>query len=120
MQAAGQYQHKLAEEGKLIWADLFKPSSEGARVVTDANGATTVQKGPFGEKVASGYAVVNCANLDEAIELASSFPNKEPNHGVEIRQIMTLEDFGAIPEEGKARAKALRELMAKNAQALPH
>jgi len=111
-----EYHEQLARSGKLIWADSLYPSSQGARVITSESGQTSVQKGPFDTPSPGGYSVFNAASLDEAIEIVKSGPQR-PASGCEIRQIASMEEF-PIPEEHKAKAREVRELMGKNAAAL--
>ena len=120
MQQVGKFNHGLAAEGKLIWADILKPSSDGARVLTDASGTSTVQKGPFTDKVAGGYALISAGSLDEVLELVKTYPS-EPNTGVEIRQVMSVDagDYGNVPASANEKAKMLRQTLKKNIQAYP-
>jgi len=80
---------------------------ESARVVTDASGNVSVQHPPFEGVSLGGYAVINAADLNEVIELVKASPAKMPNTGMEIRRVVDLDEL-PIPDEHKAKAKALR------------
>jgi hypothetical protein len=75
--------------------------------LTDASGNTTVERGPFPGPSVGGYAIVNVADLNEAIELVKAFPLKQPGQGVEIRKIVDV-DASPLPADVKAKAKQLR------------
>lgn len=96
---------------------MLYPSSQGARIITEADGSLKVHKGPF-ENSTGGYVILVAKDLDEAIALIKAGPtNPQHGGGLEIRQIVDVEDM-PIPEEAKAKGRAMKALMAKNAQAL--
>lgn len=80
------------------WEDLQRRGGElfGARLrpVVDAttvrvrDGETLVSDGPFAETkdVVGGFVIVECANLDEAIEIAAGHPYARWG-GVEVRPV---------------------------------
>lgn len=118
MKPIHDYNEKLAKAGKLVWADVLLPSSQGARLIAEADGSLKTIKGPF-EHTTGGYAILTAKDLDEAIALVKAGPTN-PQHagrGLEIRQIVDLESL-PVPEEVKAKGREMRELMKKNAQAL--
>ncbi len=92
-----QYCHELAAAGKYIAASPLQEVAtatslrvrEGKRLVTD---------GPFAETVEQlgGYFLVNAANLDEAIEIASRIPSA-PKSTIEIRPIVELDTLPKAP-----------------------
>lgn len=86
---------------------LFPTNKEAVRVITDKSGNTTVQNGPFDGPSVGGYVVLNVADINEAVELVKSFPNKPEASGVEIRRIVNINDM-PVPDEVKAKAKHLR------------
>jgi hypothetical protein len=63
---------------------------EKARVVHTDNGKTIVSDGPFAEtkEVVGGYFLVDCKNLDQAIEIAERVPLASRG-SVEIRPLVT-------------------------------
>ncbi|OCK74017.1 DGPFAETKE family protein [Lepidopterella palustris CBS 459.81] len=117
MNAVGEYNEKLAQSGKLIWADGFLPTStDAARIVGTDSGARTVTNGPFGEPIMGGYFILNVSNLDEAIQIVKDMPVSKEG-AVEIRRLVEIADIPAPPDQIE-RAKALRALMNKNVAAL--
>jgi hypothetical protein len=78
-----------AEEKKLDLKGLELDSRNTAKSVRVRNDGASVTDGPFAEtkEVLGGYFIADCADLDEAIEIASRIPIAE--HGsVEIRPLV--------------------------------
>jgi hypothetical protein len=63
--------------------------TENATTVRIRNGKALVSDGPFMEtkEVLGGFYLLDCANLDEALEYAKKIPDSE-NGAVEIRPVM--------------------------------
>ena len=78
-----------AERGVLLGGDRLRLSSD-ATTVRVRNGETLTVDGPFAEtkEQLAGYFVVDCKDLDEAIEVAS-------RHPLARRGAMELRPFGA-------------------------
>jgi hypothetical protein len=99
--SAGE-QQAVMEEWTNYTADLLKRGvSEGGEALEPVSTATTVRvrdgntvtsDGPFAEtnEVLGGYYVLNCKDLDEAIEIAAQCPGAR-NGSIELRPIT---DFG--------------------------
>lgn len=66
---------EMTERGVSIGGDRLRPAAE-ARTVRVRAGTTLITDGPFTEsrEVIAGYDVIECADLDEAIEVASKHP----------------------------------------------
>ena len=72
-------------------------SSDGLRPVTDAttvrvrNGKTLITDGPFTEtkEQLAGIYVLNCKDLDEALEMAARIPDAEFG-SIEVRPVMEV------------------------------
>ena len=77
-------------EGRGIRIEGHPLSPDDATTVRVRNGEVLVSDGPFAEtkEVMVGYDLLECANLDEAIEVASKHPLA--SHGA-----MELRPFGA-------------------------
>ena len=78
-----------AEEKKLDLKGLELDSRNTAKSVRVRNGSASVTDGPLAEtkEVLGGYFIAECADLDEAIDIASRIPIAE--HGsVEIRPLV--------------------------------
>ena len=74
MRDMGQLIDDMLREGALIRTAGLKPTAEGARVRI-RNGNLSVVDGPFTEtkEVIGGYAILEAASLDAAIELTKRF-----------------------------------------------
>jgi hypothetical protein len=88
MEEMGRLIEELVNEGKLLQTDGLLGTSKGARVRLD-NGKFTVTDGPFTEskELIAGYAILNVASLQEAIELAQRFLKVAGDGESEIRQM---------------------------------
>ena len=77
----------LAEAGKL--AGGLPLAKEGKQVI---NGGDTVTDGPFAEtkETLGGYYLLDCKDLDEAIELAAMIPGARFG-SVEVRPVMVFD-----------------------------
>lgn len=83
---------KLIEEGfksgRLIATEGCMPSKYGARVRL-ANGKITVTDGPFVEakELVGGFALINAASKEDAIQFVQEFLHVAGDGETEIRQI---------------------------------
>jgi hypothetical protein len=103
----------------MLSGDGLQPSSQGKRVRFE-NGRPTVIDGPFAEtkELVSGFSLFECASMDEAVAWIRQWPKEDGdgNVEIEIRQILTAEDFGeAFTPELQAREAALRDEIAGKA-----
>lgn len=81
---------ELRATGKLVEAEALDPGAT-AVTVRPRGGRRTVTDGPFTEskELVAGFYLLEAADLDEAIAIASRFPGAQ--HGaVEIRQVRPL------------------------------
>jgi hypothetical protein len=80
----------LHESGKFVGANPLHPVAT-AKSVRVREGKSTVTDGPFAEtrEHLGGYFLVDAADLDEAIEIASRIPGAKKGT-VEIRHVMEL------------------------------
>jgi hypothetical protein len=94
-----QVMDEAARKGVLVGAEPLAPTGT-ATTVRVANGQTLVTDGPFAEtkEHLAGYYIMNCENLDEAIEWASKIPTACQGHAgcIEIRP-MRWQPAGAGP-----------------------
>jgi len=81
------------KEGWLISTEGCLPSAKGARV-RRSNGKTTVTDGPFTEskELVAGFALLEAASKQEAIELTRKFLEVVGSGECELRQIFTAAD----------------------------
>ena len=118
MAAMGGFVEEMIKSGVLLATDGLQPMSKGARV-RRGQGKVTVTDGPFVEakELIGGYAVVQAASKDEAIEIAKRFLAVAGDGETEIRQIFEASDFPPclVSPEDIAREQALREEMQRRA-----
>jgi hypothetical protein len=86
----GKFMAEMSERGVLEGGERLRPTSDSTTVrVTD--GQTLTADGPFAEtkEQLGGFYLVNCANLDEAIEIAAKIP--AARHGtIEVRPVWEM------------------------------
>jgi len=95
----------VAERGVLQAGEALQPSTT-ATTVRVRDGRTETTDGPFAEtkEVLGGFYLLDCADLDEAIELAARIPGARIG-AIEIRPILELSTAAAVTE-GRAAAPA--------------
>lgn len=84
----GAFMHWAGEQGiELKGVELDSPRE--AKTISGENGEVVVTDGPFPEtkELIGGYFVVDCPDLDQAIEIASRIPVAERG-SVEIRPLL--------------------------------
>jgi hypothetical protein len=74
-QAVEAWDDEMRTRGILVGGGRLRPTSD-ATTVKVRDGQILVTDGPFGEtkEQIAGYAVLECADLDEAIEVSSRHP----------------------------------------------
>src|SRR5262245_11617395 len=92
--AIGQLMEESAASGVLLAGEGVHASSKGARLKY-SGGKFTVTDGPFAEarELIAGFAIVNVASKQEAIEWAKRFAEVMGDIEIEIRQVVEFEDF---------------------------
>ena len=111
MEAMGVGAAEAARKGTLVESAGLAPTA-ASKWVRLEGGRITVSDGPFSEakEVIGGYAVLETASLEEAVENAVWLMNLHREHWpgwqgeVEVRQIFGAEDFGPPAEALAARA----------------
>ncbi len=85
------FNQQLSERGAFVSAQALQPA-ELATTVRVRNREALLKDGPFAETKEQlvGYYLLDCRDLDEAIELASKVPSVERGL-VEIRPILQLD-----------------------------
>ena len=80
----------MAERGVLQGGERLRPTSD-ATTVRVRDGEVLTTDGPFAEtkEQIGGFYVVDCKDLDEAIEVASKIPGAR-NGSIEVRPIWEL------------------------------
>jgi hypothetical protein len=88
--AYAEFTQKVADRGILQGGERLRPTSD-ATTVRVRNGEILTTDGPFAEtkEQLGGYYVVECPDIDEAIEVAALIPGAQ--HGsVEVRPIWEM------------------------------
>ena len=86
----GVWAEEMGGRGVLQGGERLRPTSD-ATTVRVRDGETLTSDGPFAEtkEQVGGYFVVDCKDLDEAIEVASKIPGSR--HGsIEVRPIWEM------------------------------
>jgi len=90
MQAHNTFANEALKRGLLTGGAPLQPTST-ATTIRVRNGKTLITDGPFAEtkEQLAGTYVLNCKDLDEAIELAARIPDALTS-SVEIRPLMEM------------------------------
>jgi len=77
---------------KVTSTERLQPVSTATTVVFNGNGGATVTDGPFIEakETIGGYALIDVTDLDEALEMAKTWPGHGPDGKVEVRPIWEM------------------------------
>jgi hypothetical protein len=83
----GQWWDEQAAAGRIVEGHELQPSATATTVRIGPDGSTTVTDGPFveGKEMIGGYGILDVADLDEALAVASSWPAPDV---LEIRPIV--------------------------------
>lgn len=90
-QAYDEYTKWLTEKGWMRGGDALTPTSQ-ATTVRVRDGETLSTDGPFAEtkEQLGGYYLIECDNLDEALEAASKIPAARGG-SIEVRPVVDYE-----------------------------
>ena len=90
----GDWGAEVERRGMAVHGDRLRPV-EDAKTVRVRGGEVLVTDGPFAEtkEWIAGYDVLECADLDEAVEIASKHPMARFGR-VEVRPVWPLEEEG--------------------------
>jgi len=99
--AMGAFMTECAESGVLLAAEGVHRSDEGAMITKRSGASPSVTDGPFTEarEVVGGFAVIDVASRQEAVELGTRFADLFPEVSVEVRRVMEFEDLPADIQE---------------------
>ena len=88
--AYGAYTEAMQKAGVLRGGERLRPTSD-ATTVRVRNGETLTTDGPFAEtkEQLAGYFLVDCKNLDEAIDIAAHIPGAKDG-SIEVRPIWEM------------------------------
>ena len=96
MKAWDRFTQETVDSGAFVAGEGLQPSSTATTVHIDAGGGEpTVTDGPFAEskEQVGGFYLLECKDLDEALEYAKKIPFK--NGSVEVRPVMVFEGAGS-------------------------
>jgi hypothetical protein len=84
----GEWWGKHAAQGQIVGGHQLQPPASATTLVFNNRGESRLIDGPFMEakEAIGGYAIVEAANLDEAIAIFRSFPS--PDSKAEIRPVL--------------------------------
>jgi hypothetical protein len=105
----GAYNEELVKAGVMLAGEGLHPSSKGARVRFDGEGATAVVDGPFAEtkELIAGFWILEVSSREEVLEWVKKAPFRDGE--VEVRQVATADDFGdAMTPELREQEDRLR------------
>ena len=99
MREMGKLMDEMTRKGKLVATAGLRPSAEGKRV-RSRFGALSTTDGPFTEskEVIGGYAILEAASMEEAMELTRRFlevHGDEWDVECEVRALEGGQEFGA-------------------------
>jgi hypothetical protein len=97
------YTEELVKEGAFIAGEGLQPSSAATTVRVSQGGAErVVTDGPFTEskEQLGGFYLLECKDLDEALEWAKKVPGQ--GGAVEVRPVMDYTQFDRDPSEAGA------------------
>ena len=106
------FNEELIAAGMMISGEGLQPSSKGKRVVFGGRGEPSVYDGPFSEtkELIAGFWIWEVKDMDEAVAWARRIPDTDGLHGeVEIRPVVTFEDFENMTPELAAKEQALSD-----------
>jgi hypothetical protein len=94
MERWSAFDQEAADRGALIACEPLENSSAATTVRVQEDGERIVTDGPFAEtkEQLGGFCLLECENLDEALEWARKVPLRSGS--IEIRPVMDLSQFG--------------------------
>src|SRR5262245_22948019 len=101
-QAYGALTQEMQEKGVLLAGEGLYPTPT-ATTVRVREGDRSVTDGPFAEskEALNGFYVLDCKDLDEAIDWAAKIPGAQSG-SVDIRPVMVFDEAGNLVEEATA------------------
>jgi hypothetical protein len=110
MAAMGRLNEESTKAGIFVTGGGLLPSAQGHKVRM-SGGKVTVTDGPFAEtkEVIGGFAILNYANHDQAIEGARRVMQIHAEHGytdleIELRPMMDPAECGQVPQQKASAA----------------
>ena len=101
------YGKQAVDRGAFLAGEGLQPSATASTVRIEEGSEPTVTDGPFAEskEQLGGFYLLECKDLDEALEYAKKIPFQ--NGSVEVRPVMDYSEFGyESPAETAAKTTA--------------
>ena len=94
MTAWSRFGEETVEAGAFVAGDGLQPTSEGKTVRGGRDDERVVTDGPFAEtkEQVGGFYLLECQDLDEALEWAKKVPIREG--AIEVRPVMDYTEYG--------------------------
>ena len=104
----GRFNEQLVKAGVMLAGEGLAASSKGKRVRFTGKQRAVID-GPFAEtkELVAGFWIWQVKSMDEAIEWIRRSPFQDGE--VEIRPILSAEDFGDLPADVKEQEARLRK-----------
>jgi hypothetical protein len=106
MSAYDAFGREAHERGAYLAGEGLQPTST-ATTVRVRNGERLITDGPFAEtkEQLGGFYLLECKDLDEAIELAAKIPGAKSG-SIEVRPVMDYEAVAAQTQDASAASRA--------------
>src|ERR671918_1847230 len=94
MDAWSAYSQNAVDNGAFVAGEGLQPSATASTVRIEDGSVTSVTDGPFAEskEQLGGFYLLECKDLDEALEYAKRIPLQ--NGWVEVRPVMDYTEYG--------------------------
>jgi hypothetical protein len=106
MDAYSAFGREVEERGAYLAGEGLQPTST-ATMVRVRDGERLITDGPFAEtkEQLGGFYLLDCKDLDEAIELAAKIPGAKSG-SIEVRPVMNYEEVGAPQHDTSTASRA--------------
>ena len=106
MDAYYAFGREAEERGAYLAGEGLQPTST-ATTVRVRDGERLITDGPFAEtkEQLGGFYLLDCKDLDEAIEFAAKIPGAKSG-SIEVRPVMNYEEVGAPQHDASAASRA--------------
>ena len=108
------YEKAVSEAGVRLASDALQGVETATTVQVSEAGERVVTDGPFAEtrELVSGFWIWEVKDMDEAVAWAKRCPNPMPGPSdLELRPVITMEDFAEVMTEEGAAIHARNEAM---------
>ena len=95
MEPWDEFGRAVTDAGVFLAGEGLQPSATASTVKLEGEGKQLVTDGPFAEtkEQLGGFYLLECENLDEALEWAKKVPLTPPG-AIEVRPVMDYTEFG--------------------------